>query len=40
MSKHAIYAWKQKYGELDVAEAQELKRLKEENAKLQKLVIE
>ena len=40
VSKHTIYAWKQKYGGLDVAEAQELKRLKEENAKLKKLVAE
>ena len=40
VSKHTIYAWKQKYGGLDVAEAPELKRLKEENAKLKKLVAE
>src|SRR4029079_10067677 len=31
-------AWKQKYGGLDVAEAQELKQLREENARLKKLV--
>ena len=40
VSQHTIYAWKQKYGGLDVAEAQELKRLQEENAKLKKLVAE
>jgi len=38
VSKHTIYAWKQKYGELDVAEAQELKQLRDENARLKKLV--
>ena len=27
VSKHTIYAWKQKYGGLEVAEAQELKQL-------------
>lgn len=31
---------KQKYGGLEVSEAQELKRLKEENGKLKKLVAE
>ena len=40
MSKHTIYAWKQKYGGMEVAEAQELKHLREENAKLKKLVAE
>ena len=40
VSKHTIYAWKQKYGGLEVAEAQELKHLREENAKLKKLVAE
>jgi len=38
VSKHTIYAWKQKYGGLEVAEAQELKQLREENARLKKLV--
>jgi len=38
VSKHTIYAWKQKYGGLDVAEAQELKQLRDENARLKKLV--
>jgi putative transposase len=40
VSKHTIYAWKQKYGGLEVAEAQELKHLREENARLKKLVAE
>ncbi len=38
--KHTIYAWKQKYGGVDVAEAQELKQLRDENARLKKLVAE
>ena len=38
VSTHTIYAWKQKYGGLDVAEAQDLKALREENARLKKLV--
>lgn len=38
VSKHTIYAWKQKYGGLDVAEAQELKALRDENTRLKKLV--
>lgn len=38
MSKHTIYALKQKYGGLDVAEAQELKALRDENTRLTKLV--
>ena len=38
VSKHTIYAWKQKYGGLDVAEVQELKQLRDENTRLKKLV--
>ncbi len=38
VSKHTIYAWKQKYGGLEVAEAQELKLLRDENARLKRLV--
>jgi putative transposase len=38
VSKHTIYAWKAKYGGLDVAEAQELKALRDENTRLKKLV--
>jgi putative transposase len=29
VSKHTIYAWRQKYGGLDVAEAQEIKQLRD-----------
>jgi putative transposase len=38
VSKHTIYAWKSKYGGMDVSEAQEVKQLREENARLKKLV--
>lgn len=38
VSKHTIYAWKAKYGGMDVSEAQEVKGLREENARLKKLV--
>lgn len=38
VSKHTIYAWKAKYGGMDVSEAQEAKRLREENNRLRKLV--
>ncbi len=38
VSKHTVYAWKQKYGGLEVAEAQELKQLRDENSRLKKLV--
>jgi len=38
VSKHTIYAWEQKYGGLEVAEAQELKQLRDENARLKRLV--
>jgi putative transposase len=40
VSKHTIYAWKQKYGGMEMAEAQELRHLREENSKLKKLVVE
>lgn len=40
VSKHTIYAWKQKYGGMDVSEAQEVKSLRDENARLKKLVAE
>lgn len=40
VSKHTIYAWKQKYGGLEVAEAQELKQLRDENGRLKRLVAE
>ena len=38
VSKHTIYARKAKYGGLDVSEAQEVKQLREENARLKRLV--
>ena len=37
VSKHTIYAWKAKYGGMDVNEAQRLRSL-EENARLKRLV--
>ncbi len=40
ISKHTIYSWKAKYGGMDVSEAQEVKQLREENARLKKLVAE
>ena len=36
----AIYAWKAKYGGMDVSEAEEVKHLRDENARLKKLVAE
>src|SRR3954471_19600350 len=38
VSKHTIYAWKAKYGGMEVSEAEEVKRLSDENARLKKLV--
>jgi putative transposase len=38
VSKHTIYGWKQKYGGMEVSEAQEVKALRDENARLKKLV--
>ena len=38
VSKHTIYAWKTKYGGMDVSEAEEVKHLREENGRLKKLV--
>lgn len=40
VSKHTIYAWKAKYGGLEVNDAQELRQLREENTRLKKLVAE
>jgi putative transposase len=37
VSKHIIYAWKAKYGEMEVSEVQEVKQVREENARLEKL---
>ena len=38
VSTYTIYAWKAKYGGMDVSEAQEAKQLRDENARLKKLV--
>src|SRR6202451_2305548 len=38
VSKHTIYAWKAKYGGMEVSQAQEAKQLRDENTKLRKLV--
>jgi putative transposase len=38
VSTHTIYAWKAKYGGMDVSEAQEAKQLREENARLKKML--
>ena len=38
VSKHTVYAWKAKYGGMDVSQAQEAKQLREENNRLRKLV--
>ena len=38
VSKHRIYAWKAKYGGMDVSQAQEAKQLRDENTRLRKLV--
>jgi putative transposase len=38
VSKHTIYAWKTKYGGMDVNQAQEAKQLRDENTRLRKLV--
>jgi putative transposase len=38
VSKHSIYAWKAKYGGMEVSEVEEVKHLRDENARLKKLV--
>jgi putative transposase len=38
VSKHTVYAWKAKYGGMSVSEAQEVKQLRDENARLKRLV--
>ena len=38
LNQHTIYAWKAKYGGMDVTEIQEVKHLRDENARLRKLV--
>ena len=34
VSTHTIYAWKAKYGGMEVSEAEEVKHLRDENARL------
>ena len=34
VSKHTIYAWKAKYGGMEVSEAEEVKHLRDENSRL------
>jgi putative transposase len=38
VSQHTMYAWKAKYGGMEVKEAEELRSLREENHRLKKLV--
>ena len=38
VSTHTIYAWKAKYGGMDVSQAQEAKQLRDENTRLRKPV--
>jgi putative transposase len=38
VSKHTVYAWKAKYGGMNVNEAQRLRQLEDENQRLKKLV--
>ena len=38
ISEPTFYAWKKKYGGMDVAEARRLRALEEENARLKRLV--
>jgi putative transposase len=38
VSTYTIYSWKAKYGGMDVSQAQEAKQLRDENARLKKLV--
>jgi len=38
ISRHTLYAWKAKYGGMDVSQAQEAKQLRDENNRLRKLV--
>jgi putative transposase len=40
VSKHTIYAWKARYGGLEVNEAQRLRQLEDENSRLKRLVAE
>jgi putative transposase len=38
VSKHTLYAWKSKYGGMELSQAHEVKQLRDENSRLRKLV--
>jgi putative transposase len=38
VSQHTMYAWKAKYGGMEVTEAQRLRSLEDENSRLKRLV--
>ena len=40
VSEASIYAWRKKYGELEVTDVRRMKQLEQENARLKKLVAE
>lgn len=40
ISRPTLYAWKKKYGDLQVSEAKRLRALEDENARLKRLVAE
>lgn len=40
ISEQTLYAWRKKYGDMDVADAKRLKTLESENNKLKKLLAE
>lgn len=40
VSEATIYAWRKKYGELDVTDVRHMKQLEQENARLKKLLAE
>jgi putative transposase len=40
VSEATIYAWRKRYGDLEVTDVRRLKQLEQENARLKKLVAE
>jgi putative transposase len=40
VSEQTVYAWRKKYGDMDVADAKRLRALESENSKLKKLLAE
>jgi putative transposase len=40
VSKQTIYAWRKRYGELEVADVRRLRALEQENARLKKMLAE